>query len=342
MNASFHPHEPGDPAEARVVAWLHGEVSPAEAVELERLCGERPELAAFRRRLLAVHGLLASPRAADPAWKLSPERRARVEAALARPVKAGASARWVRPVLLAAAACVALAAGFQFIVAPLSNPPIARRDDARWSVASAPQAEKSAGDFRREAVAGEAPAAPLAMAAPAASAPVIPLARPASGLAGDWSRDGLAAMTSQPAAPSPAEAPAKQEISGQVASLAGVAPAAQPPLAMAASPVAGAEVSPWQRVDRKLRASQWLRENGVSVVAEADGWAFRRSGANGREMLFRLAMSAAGGARTYRADGERVKLLATDEAGADCAERKLELDGRTISVEALVRQALEK
>ncbi|HEY8992013.1 MAG TPA: hypothetical protein VIM46_08560, partial [Luteolibacter sp.] len=134
MNASFHPHEPGDPAEARVVAWVHGEASPAEVAELERLCGERPELAEFRRRLLAVHGLLASPPAADPAWRLSPGRRAKVEAVLAEPVKARRSARWARPVLLAAAACVALAAGFQFIVVPLSNPPIARKDDARWPV----------------------------------------------------------------------------------------------------------------------------------------------------------------------------------------------------------------
>ena len=340
MNASFHPHEPGDPAEARVVAWLHGEVSPAEAIELERLCGERPELAEFRRGLLAVHGLLASPPAADPAWKLSPERRARVEAALATPVKARHAARWVRPALLAAAACVALAAGFQFLVVPLSNPPIARKDDARWSVARAPQAAKAAGDFRRETVAGEAPVAPRVMAEPPAGTPLAPLARPADELAGDWSRDGLAAMAKQPAAP--AEAPAKREFAGQVASLAGVDSAAQPSLAMAAAPVAGVEVSPWQRVDRQLRASQLLRENGVSVAAEAGGWAFRRSGANGLEILFRLAVSDAAGARAYRADGERVKLLATDEAGADCAERKLELGGKTVSVEALVRQALEK
>ena len=63
--------------EARIVAWVLGETSAFEAAELERLCEERPELLIFRRRMLALHGLLAETETAetDHSWKLPPEKR---------------------------------------------------------------------------------------------------------------------------------------------------------------------------------------------------------------------------------------------------------------------------
>src|ERR1041384_4243078 len=51
--------------EARIVAWVAGEASPFEVAELERLVAEKPELAIFKRRIEAVHGLVG--RAARPA-----------------------------------------------------------------------------------------------------------------------------------------------------------------------------------------------------------------------------------------------------------------------------------
>lgn len=85
-----------EPLEARIVAWVLGEASAFEAEELERLCDEKPELAVFKRRIEAVHGLAGEahrPRSgADAAWKLSPERRAAVQALIASPDAAAAGA----------------------------------------------------------------------------------------------------------------------------------------------------------------------------------------------------------------------------------------------------------
>lgn len=67
----------GDEAlEARIVAWVLGDASAFEAAELERLCGERPELLIFRRRMRALHGLLSEAETAqpDPGWKLPPSK----------------------------------------------------------------------------------------------------------------------------------------------------------------------------------------------------------------------------------------------------------------------------
>ncbi len=75
-DTSFTIH--GDePVEARIVSWVLGEASAFEAAELERLCEERPELLVFRRRMLALHSLLAEAEAAQPdeSWKLPPEKR---------------------------------------------------------------------------------------------------------------------------------------------------------------------------------------------------------------------------------------------------------------------------
>lgn len=77
------PLEPvGDASlEARIVAWVLGEATAFEAGELERLCDERPELLVFRRRMRALHGLLSEAESAEPdeAWKLPPDKRAKIE-----------------------------------------------------------------------------------------------------------------------------------------------------------------------------------------------------------------------------------------------------------------------
>ena len=66
-----------EPVEARIVAWVLGEASAFEVAELERLCDEHPELLVFRRRMLALHGLLGEAVAAQPdaEWKLRPDQR---------------------------------------------------------------------------------------------------------------------------------------------------------------------------------------------------------------------------------------------------------------------------
>src|SRR5215204_6108544 len=69
--------------EARVVAWVAGEASAFESAELERLTAEKPELAIFKRRIEAVHGLVAE--AAKPDAKplrLSEDRRAKLLATI--------------------------------------------------------------------------------------------------------------------------------------------------------------------------------------------------------------------------------------------------------------------
>ncbi len=116
--------EPG--LEARVVAWVSGEASAFEAAELERLTGEKPELAIFKRRIEAVRGLVAEALRPDPQpLLLSPDRRAKLLQAIgatdqsATPQKAGAPVvlplatarqrdRNFRRWILAAAACLTL------------------------------------------------------------------------------------------------------------------------------------------------------------------------------------------------------------------------------------------
>ncbi|MFD0893406.1 von Willebrand factor type A domain-containing protein [Luteolibacter ambystomatis] len=130
-----NPLEPvGDePIEARIVAWVLGDASAFEAAELERLCAANPELEAFRRRMLALHGLLgeAGDTAPDDQWKLSPDRRSKVEALFNAPSAPAAatllkpqkrsSQPWIRQALMATAACLVLAAGFRYVFAPAKN-----------------------------------------------------------------------------------------------------------------------------------------------------------------------------------------------------------------------------
>jgi len=64
--------------EARIVAWVLGEASAFEIAELERLCAEQPELDLFRRRMLAVQGLLEEAVVPDgdaADWKLPAAKR---------------------------------------------------------------------------------------------------------------------------------------------------------------------------------------------------------------------------------------------------------------------------
>ena len=65
--------------EARLVAWVLGEASAFEAAELERLIGEKPELAIFKRRIEAVHGLVGQALRPEQApMRLTFERRAKI------------------------------------------------------------------------------------------------------------------------------------------------------------------------------------------------------------------------------------------------------------------------
>jgi hypothetical protein len=82
MNDSPFTTHGDEPVEARIVSWVLGEASAFEAAELERLCEERPELMVFKRRMLALHGLLIESETARPdddKWKLPPEKRKSVD-----------------------------------------------------------------------------------------------------------------------------------------------------------------------------------------------------------------------------------------------------------------------
>ncbi|MEI6136335.1 MAG: hypothetical protein WCQ48_02815, partial [Chloroflexota bacterium] len=121
------PLEPvGDASlEARIVAWVLGEASGFEVGELERLCQERPERLVFRRRMRALHGLLSEAESAeaDDAWKLPPEKRAKIEELFGEsppqttiPVlqPERVSTRWLLKTILTAAACVMFGMLYRF------------------------------------------------------------------------------------------------------------------------------------------------------------------------------------------------------------------------------------
>ena len=112
----------GSDLEARLVAWVLGEASAAEASELERLVSERPELAELKRSLEGLHGLIgeAVGPQAEPLRMAGP-RRAGLLRALGTPAEkesspvaalfasvAGVYRRQRQP-LLAAAACLTCA-----------------------------------------------------------------------------------------------------------------------------------------------------------------------------------------------------------------------------------------
>ncbi|MEZ5324728.1 MAG: von Willebrand factor type A domain-containing protein [Verrucomicrobiales bacterium] len=97
MNSSDNPGQGDDgiqpwidpDLEARIVASVVGEASDFERAELDRMLEAKPELAVFKRRIEAVHGLVGESYARKPVsdddndqWRLAPERRGRLLATL--------------------------------------------------------------------------------------------------------------------------------------------------------------------------------------------------------------------------------------------------------------------
>ncbi|MFT3830415.1 MAG: von Willebrand factor type A domain-containing protein [Opitutaceae bacterium] len=78
------PHRPpDDQLEERLVAWVLGEASDFEIAALQAAVAARPELAAFKRRIEAVHGLVATAARPEAApLRLSPDRRAKLLAVI--------------------------------------------------------------------------------------------------------------------------------------------------------------------------------------------------------------------------------------------------------------------
>ena len=118
-----------EPIEARIVAWVLGDASAFEAAELERLCGERPELLVFRRRMRALHSLLIEAETATPDRfiKLPPAKRQALDEILGaeepvnvldHPRAARSSRHSWRQRLLAIAACLILLVGIAAVCVP--------------------------------------------------------------------------------------------------------------------------------------------------------------------------------------------------------------------------------
>jgi Ca-activated chloride channel family protein len=157
MNGDNHHNGPepwSDPAhEARIVAWVLGEASEFEIADLKRLIAENPELAAFKRRIEAVHGLLgeAAKPDAEP-WALAPERRAALAGALgaAAPVAAverpHVARRAARTALMMIAACIA----GTLVVFKLVGPDAVRHAEMEKFTTYAPAAPEP-GDFKMQA-----------------------------------------------------------------------------------------------------------------------------------------------------------------------------------------------
>jgi hypothetical protein len=78
------PHRPtDDQLEERIAAWVLGEASAFEIAALQAAITARPELAVFKRRIEAVHGLVAeAARPAAEPLRLSPDRRAKLLAVI--------------------------------------------------------------------------------------------------------------------------------------------------------------------------------------------------------------------------------------------------------------------
>lgn len=79
-NDGIHPWIDPD-LEARIVAAVVGEASDFEKAELDRMLEKEPELAVFKRRIEAVHGLVGESfsqpeaNANDDEWRMDPEKR---------------------------------------------------------------------------------------------------------------------------------------------------------------------------------------------------------------------------------------------------------------------------
>ncbi len=79
-NPSSTPQLPTpDQWEERIVAWVAGEASAFEISVLESVVAARPELAVFKRRIEAIHGLVGEAARPDPTpLRLAPDRRAKL------------------------------------------------------------------------------------------------------------------------------------------------------------------------------------------------------------------------------------------------------------------------
>lgn len=182
--------------EARVVAWVLGEASAFEIAELERSAAATPELALFKRRVEAAHGLAKAAHLPDrPALRLSPERRRVVletigegKPAASRKVTALPFPRmgWLSsPWLIRVAACLVLAAvvAMFFSMSPMlrQGQMVAAGRGARFSSLEAPASPASVADeggFASGSVAVAAAPAPVGKDEPAPAAKVAMLAAP--------------------------------------------------------------------------------------------------------------------------------------------------------------------
>jgi hypothetical protein len=359
MKDEFQPLEPvgHEATEARIVAWVHGEVSATEAAELEKLCAGRPDLERFRRQIAELHELLGEAASDESGWALSPERRARLEAAfVAAPVGASPRAarmtgRWVRPVLFAAAACVALAAGFQFIVGPVGgNRQVAKRDRNLPMVTTTSRASKAPADFRADTLADDTTGSLRELSAPAAPAAIPSIAATESKLA-----EGLA-DASPIRFPEVDSIESRREIrADQALAEASPAHAAMVPLQKSESwqgSVAGAaelrkakapaaDKSSPPELQAKFQAMP--ESSDLRVEKQGDGWRFYRATKAHRDVLFEVSVSDSPASRVFKLSRKTtVKLLAVDEQGAECWKKEILVNGKTLTVEAWLRQILER
>jgi hypothetical protein len=361
MKDEFQPLEPvgHETTEARIVAWVHGEVSATEAAELEKLCAIRPDLERFRRQIADLHGLLGEA-TTDSGWALSAERRARLEAAFVgapagvSPRAAKTTGRWVRPVLFAAAACVALAAGFHFIVGPVGdNRPVAKEDRSLPVIAAATRASKVPADFRADTLADDVTSSPQELSAPAAPVAMPPLAATEDKLV-----DGLAAASSvrfpeveTRSIESRKEIPAEPPLAQASPEYAGMAPlqktdsvwrgrvAGAAELRKAKAPAADKNSPP--ELQAKFQAMP--ESNDLRVEKQENGWRFYRATKDRREGLFDVSVSDSPASRVFKLSRKTtVKLLAVDAEGAECWKKEILVNGKTLTVETWLRQILER
>jgi hypothetical protein len=363
MKDEFQPLEPvgHETTEARIVAWVHGEVSAAEAADLAGLCAIRPDLEAFRKQIAELHALLGEA-TTDTGWALSAERRARLDAAFAGvPAFAGQRAKkprgnWVRPVLLAAAACVALAAGFHFIVAPLGDTRLAGESRRLPSITALPRESKSPEDFRREAATAQAgPKEEMATrwAAPAAPATLTALDTSEGKILADSALEKEAEPFAAQVAQAPvdslekSEALAKPAAAGMPAeAVAMAAPLKRKDVAEAPSLAALPErEARLVEVDRAFRAAPvfqrdgWL--GGAGSGRASGSWRFARLQKDEPAVEFEVRISSAKEARDYKLpSGSTVKLLVEDDKGTECSQKLVTVGGKTMTIEAMLREAL--
>lgn len=361
MKDEFQPLEPvgHETTEARIVAWVHGEVSAREAAELEKLCAVRPDLERFRKQIAELHELLGEA-TTDSGWALSAERRARLDAAFmgapagASPRATKAIGRWVRPVLLAAAACLALAAGFHFIVGPVGgNRPVAKEDRGLPVVTAAPRASKAPADFRVGSLGDDATSSPQELSAPAAPAAMPPIAATESKFG-----DELAAAPSTrfpevvrksdvPQKEGPAEQPRAKSapIDAAIASLQkresswGGDVLAKTAISKDVALPADKSFAP--ELESKLQAMP--PSSDLRVEKQGDGWRFCRLTKDRREELFDVSVSDSPASRAFKLSRKTtVKLLAVDEKGAECWRKEILVNGKAVTVETWLRKILER